>query len=306
VIRIMGRQVRIRPLLCSFLLFTALYTLVPSALERISALAADTRTALQRVRSLSPAERKLAAYGDRTRFGYGYVKDILEGIPDKEVAPATRYSDYGRHPEILLSALRNRLDNRLLIGIDLSDQDLAESLIASTKQPCGPDSINRPAVTGRHPKLSLCFTFQTGEDCDLLTRLVVRLERPLLPDNLLQAELISSPLDSRSLGEWTGPSRGANSIEVKLPKPLRDFSIGRGATDFIVRLSTSNDTAAEMRKLVGLDIYGVRVNVSDYIILNRDRKCFAAVQRSFLKKLQSRNDSRWLTYLKGITNVRSD
>jgi hypothetical protein len=93
---------------------------------------------------------------------------------------------------------------------------------------------------------------------------------------------------------------------VKLPKPLRDFSIGRGATDFIVRLSTSNDTAAEMRKLVGLDIYGVRVNVSDYIILNRDRKCFAAVQRSFLKELQSRNDSRWLTYLKGITNVRSD
>jgi len=99
VIGIMGRHVRIRPLLCSFLLFTALYTLVPSALERISALAADTRTALQCVRSLSPAERKLAAYGDRTRFGYGYVKDILEGIPDKEVAPATRYSDYGRHPK---------------------------------------------------------------------------------------------------------------------------------------------------------------------------------------------------------------
>jgi hypothetical protein len=251
---------------------------------------------LESLCTVAPEQRKRLAYGDRTDLGYGYVEEIVAGLPDPEHFPVTRYRDFTRNLHLLLPGHRRRIDSRMLIGIDLTDSDLREQTIAAARPLAG-------AISGAGQAASI-WTFQTGDDFDTLTGIRLRFartERGLSP--ALQIRLLASPRRPDILGAWSAPP-GTPDAQGWWTVPLRlqPFSFGRGRTDFALEIEAATDDGVPP-KIEAVEIRGVKVDLADYRVVHRDGGCWTALRSDFLEELHASGRSDWQQYLRNLAQV---
>jgi hypothetical protein len=235
-------------------------------------------------------ERRRAAYGDRTKLGYGYVQEMLSGLPDPELFPITRYRDFTRNLHLLLPGSRRRIDSRMLIGIELSTSDFQEGTIAHARLPRA--SGDRAAQSGS-------WAFRTLDDYDTLTGFRLRFAGD--PPESVQLTLQESPHSRKILGSWTfRPAHSAAGDAWIISARLKPFSFGRGATDFVLQIRTTpTDKAAP--EIVGVEVVGIKVDLANYQIVQREGGCFTAFRKDFLNEMQVSRDAAWRRYLQGLS-----
>ena len=246
-----------------------------------------------------PLERiKINEYGDCNGIGYVYIKKIVNSIPDPRMFPVVRYYNYSLFPHVLFSDSRIYYDDRILIGIDLGEDATHEEVISQAALKSV--DINPPAST---------WAFQTVLDYDLLTGFVFHINKDLSnqPQNI-EITLYNSAQNFVEIGHWaTLIPAGQVSYTYKLEKPINHFSFGRGATDFIVKISSLNISDPSLIQIDNFKILGVKVDLSNYTIFNEDfghnKRCFAAIKNSFFQEIQNSDSAEWKKYLKEVSNV---
>jgi len=244
-------------------------------------------------------DRKINSYGNCNNFGYGYLKKIVDKLPDANIFPDARYKDYQKFVFLLFPGYRNKIDTRLKAGIDLDKEDIRETLITTAV-------LEKREITKK--KELNRWTFQTVNDYDLLTGFRIYFEKPFLsPEQNISINLIHSVNDNRSLGNWAFKSIiNQKVLTYHLPKPIPNFSFSRGATDFILEIENISKDNTALQKINKIEILGVKVDLSGYTIINREQKCLTAVKTSFLKKVKKEGPESWRKYFREITNVRSN
>ena len=139
-------------------------------------------------------ELRVAECGDRNGDGYGYVRDILAGIPDDRFFPFTRYANYTRGVRLVFPGFGNRIDRRMIVGIDLQDAEMAEGLVAEAI-PVRPSKPTTSPVS--------IWAFQTIDDYDQMTAIVFLLqERRPTTQHEVRVTLVDSPKNPKELGSW--------------------------------------------------------------------------------------------------------
>ncbi len=265
------------------------------AMRQLWSLLRAARTDTAALLHQAPGRIMPFVYGNCRDTGYGYLDTIVPSIPDPLMFPVVRYPGGIGFPQALFPDARTRYDDRLLVGIDLDPDITQQSTITSA-------ALQQPGADGA-PSI---WTFHTDLDYDLLTGFVLQLANSdPAAARVVEISLYDSPLSQVRLGEWTASiPAGQASYSYELPVPLSNFSHGRGATDFAVRISLKGAAAPQ---LSGLEIPGVRLDLSGYTVFNRDRsrggRCFAAIKNSFLKEINTNDLVAWKTYLRKLSNV---
>ena len=240
-------------------------------------------------------QRRLKVYGDCDGRGYGYVRRVLDGFPDQDSIPVVRYPDWDRHVELVLPSGRLRKDDRLVIGIELTETDMQETQVASAKL----------QTAERHDDGSVTstWTFETHVDFEQMTGLVFAFASyPVTHAMVMKAVLQYAPYDTRVVGEWEVevPKGQPDSLIVHLPRAVGRFSINRGDTSFVLKLGVRGVSAEAVPSPVGIDVLGVKVALADYVVIHREQNCFTAIQRRFLNEIQRAPAHPWSRYLERL------
>jgi hypothetical protein len=109
-----------------------------------------------------------------------------------------------------------------------------------------------------------------------------------------RVELIAGPHDPSILaaGRISATSEARGRLEFR-PMPIRRFSMGRGDTPFLISVAGVTPK--------NIEVLGIRNDLSEYEILNREGDCFVAVRKKDLSGLLSGQDrERWLAYFKRL------
>jgi hypothetical protein len=244
-------------------------------------------------------ERKIHKYGDRDNIGYGYLRAVLNGIPDPHLFPVTRYQDFTRNAHLLFPELVTHIDDRLLVGIDLKSGDLTENDMA----------VATPVVRSIQPgRTTMLWTFATENDYDLMTGVTLSFPPPLAASPLsIRMTLFPSRLSRSPLGSWTlDRIPPAYHLSYKLAPPLRRFSFSRGSTPFALELEILTQDGTSAVQASSVTIVGVKVDLSDYTIVHRDGRCLTAVKTTFLTGSESHGTRSWRTYFETLSNVGAE
>ncbi|MCM8786997.1 MAG: hypothetical protein NC935_02970 [Candidatus Omnitrophica bacterium] len=245
-------------------------------------------------------DRKNIYYGYCNNFGYGYVKEIVSKIPEKGIIPEIRYKDYQKFIDLFLPLSRYKKDDRLKIGINLSDNDIKES------------KITEAFLIGKHNmdgKEETVWKFNTENDYDIMTGIKLSLEKndnikPLIVK--FKITLYPSIYETTPLNHWVIENIPFSSILIyRFPKPIINFSYNRGCVDFILKIEYPSGNKKDI-KINSVEILGVKVDIKDYKIINRKEKCFTAIKKTFYKKILEEKISPWILFLKEINNVRDN
>jgi len=242
---------------------------------------------------------KLKNFGDCGNIGYGYLEKIVSPIPEPAIFPTVRYRNYNRFPHILFADSRTQYDERLLVGIGLDENATQE--VEITQAQLKSAESNPPRLT---------WTFRTGDDYDLLTGMVINFESDPTPQlQTLLVTLYESPVNFVVIGQWdVAVSERQRSIIYSNKDLIRNFSHNRGATDFILKIESTDN--APLPNINSVILLGVKVDISDYTVFNRDLehggRCFAAIKNSFLNEIDMNNDVKWQEYLNEVSNVSPD
>jgi len=244
-------------------------------------------------------EINLSNYGDCNGTGYGYIGKIVPLIPDPNIFPVVRYKHYNTFPHVLFSDSRTQYDDKILIGIDLDEDALQETLISQAAL----------VSTETNPSKST-WTFQTVNDYDLLTGFVFNFKNDLpLQTQSLELTLYDSAINYVEIGQWitTLPNNQKPFFAYYLEKPINHFSFGRGATSFIIVIKNMSINDSSSTQISNIGILGVKVDVSNYTIFHKDydhdERCFAAIKNSFLQEIQDNNLTSWKNYLDKVFNA---
>lgn len=232
-------------------------------------------------------DRKIIEYGDRDKNGYGYIKYILEGIPENDYFPTTRYINSTRAVNLIYLGYRNKIDDRILVGIDIPEKDLRETFIS--------------VASVASPSINSSWLFKTQSDYDEMTSIKLFHETPAKNTSKLNINLLHSTKNPKILSSFTIPvDKNSLSTIYRLPNPVKKFSFGRGATDFVLEIKSNENLIVQK-----IEIYGVKISLSNYKIINKDKSSFTAIKNDFLSKIYSMNLTDWQTYIKRISNVTS-
>jgi hypothetical protein len=268
------------------------YQLVPGAWAAYSA-SSERAVALGRAVANSTFERRrMKAYGDCGNMGYGYVTDILHSYPRTDSRPIIRYEDYDRPLQLLLPGWRTKVDESVLIGIGISEDDFQERPIANAQR--------RHASQQNGTTLSR-WTFQTAQDYELMSRVALSFApHPLPLARAVELTLIESPTRNNVLGSWIiqAPAGQSEPYSFVLPSPLRNFSKTRGATDFIFVAKETGESALE-----SIQVFGAKVDGAGFITVSRRKNCFVAVQQALLSRARSNPHDPWAHFIETVRNV---
>lgn len=268
------------------------YQLLPGAWAAYSS---STERAVALGRSLAGAsfeERRLEAYGDCGKMGYGYVASILHSYPRTDSLPLIRYDDYDRPLGLLLPGWRTNVDESVLIGIGISERDFQERLAAHAQ---------RRQVSGENGTTLSRWTFQTVKDYQLMSRVELLFgPHPLAAARAIELTLIESPTRSNLLGSWSiqVPAGQSGPYSFVLPSPVRNFSKTRGTTDFILLVKETGESSLE-----NIRVYGAKVDGAGFITVSRHETCFVAVQRELLSRVHSNPHDPWAHFIEAVRNV---
>ncbi|MBI3306667.1 MAG: hypothetical protein HYZ84_02515 [Candidatus Omnitrophica bacterium] len=235
-------------------------------------------------------DRYLLAYGDTTGLGYGYIRQIVDSIPDPDFFPVIRYQNYSHHIHLVLPGHRHTTDGRILIGIDIPDQDIKKNIIANAQR------INQTA-----DKTISLWTFVTGYDYESLTGFYLRLQPH--QDNVphpLKISLIDSE-GQKNLGEWTWDAANNQSeIYLELPQPLSGFSFNHGATPFLVKIKDLPGEGNPPLTFEEVNIEAVKIDLSSYTLLHHRGSSFTAVRTDFMDQIMRDGPEPWRQYLHSL------
>jgi hypothetical protein len=215
---------------------------------------------------------------------------MLAGLPDPELFPITRYRDFTRNLHLLLPGSRRWIDSRMLIGIELSASNFQEVTIAHARLTRA--AADRAAQPGD-------WAFHTADDYDTLTGFRLRFAGD--PPDSVQFTLRESPHSHKILGSWTSRAAPLAAGDAwTFPVRLKPFSFGRGATDFVLQIQTT-PTDKAVPEIVGVEVVGIKVDLADYQIVQREAGCFTAFRKDFLSEMQVSRDVAWRRYLKNLS-----
>lgn len=257
-----------------------LVTVLAMQLPRLAATVSDQVGATSRdvavILRADREERKLLTYGDRDRWGYGYLEEVVERLPDDGSVPVIRTGPGRRAVGDLLPGYRRRLDRRLIVGIGVGEDEMRPAAVARATPVPG-----RPAE----------WTFTTGRDCDLLVG--VRIEArgaPFPAGTTVNVSVFPEPTADRGIGQWQARTPVSTaSIEACPDEPLQAVSIHRGATPFLLRI----DVPGGAPPIGSVLVVGQRVDLRHFRIVHRSGACWTAVEESFLASLRARHPPEW-------------
>jgi hypothetical protein len=253
------------------------------------------RRAFELGRSLASGsfeERRLKAYGDCGNMGYGYVTGILHSYPRSDSLPIIKYADFDRPLNLLLPGWRTQVDENVLIGIGISEQDFQE---------CPISDAQRRDVSRKDGKTLSRWTFQTALDYQLMSRVDLFFgSRTPRTARTVALSLIESPTRNNVLGSWIiqVPPGQPEPYSFVLPSPVRDFSQTRGATDFIFLAEEAGESSLE-----NIRVYGSKVDGTGFVTVGRRESCFVAVQQELLSRIRGNPDDSWALFIEKVRNV---
>ncbi len=259
----------------------------PLAWERGQRAVAILPGAVRALATTTPEERRLASYGDRDRLGYGYISRMMTGFPDPEAAPVVRIPEDDPRPMALLAGIRSRHEDRVLIAIGVSDADIRERVIARADR-----------------RADGTWAFRTVTDFETLT--AFRFSIASTSPARMPVVLRHSPQHPRhTIGEWEVPVpvHRDDVVEFRLANPVRRFSLGRGATPFLLEISGIDRGQTSAAPVSAIDVLGVKIDMSPYEVVNREPNCLTAIRRDFLSEIRGRPGHPWARYVESISNV---
>lgn len=221
---------------------------------------------LKQILFTSEEQRKGRLYES---FGYTYIKEVISQLPEPWIFPVTRYVNYTHVIDAFLPIHVVRIDPRVLIGINIPDVDTKEAFIASAQLRDG------------------YWAFHTTNDYDTLTVFRVVFDA-YNESSKIQVILYSDTSLKTILGTWE-----INGDRLQLPEPLHHFSFTRGSRDFILKFTPSTH-------IVRVDVYGIKVDLTNYEVAHRQENNFTAIEKSFLARMRKDQNAEWLTFLNNL------
>jgi hypothetical protein len=243
---------------------------------------------------------KINQYGECNAIGYGYIKKIVSTIPDTNLFPVVRYSTYNLFPFVLFPDSRLGNDDKILIGIDFGPEATDEAVITHAKQ----SSVNSNASKSQ-------WIFHTTLDYEILTGFSFSFKNIVpLQEQTLNVTLYDSEMNFVEIGHWVIPlsNQQKSPLLFNLEKPIRNFSINRGSTDFILVIESTGINNSPAIEIADISVLGIKIDLSDYMIFHRgqahNERCFAAIKKSFYQEIYDNNLVEWKKYLEVVANVR--
>jgi hypothetical protein len=285
----------LKPVAAGIVVAWTAWMLVPAAWEQQTRLAASAKSSWADISAASFAERQIRGYGDCNNLGYGYFMRVQALLPDPGALPDVRYPDWDRGLTVVLPKTYSKDEPRVLIGIGLSEASLQEEHI-------GGSSLRETHESDGFVEQT--WTFQTGTNFDLMTALRLDFERyPIERDEVVEVTLIESRLSPRELGHWSVqvPAGTKDGIYLPLPKPIANFSIGRGGTDFVYRTRRPAGGIALHQPRT----YGQRINAPGFHIVGRSGTgCVTAVAPELLAEATRAPAGPWARFIAAVKDVR--
>jgi len=241
-------------------------------------LAGETVTAGRRLVTETSEQRRLDAYGDCGARGYGYLTRVLTRFPEPDAVPLVRYHGYDRFGALVLPFERTRTEDRVLVGVNLRPEDLAEQTLEC-----------RPAAGDP----SSCIT-RADEDVDTLAGFRVAVgQSPAPGPSEIAVTLYDTPRRYRVLGRWTWPlaAGSVGQIALKLDRPLTPFSVHNRSIGFLVETAGAS--------IARLDLLVRPVDARGYVVVHERNGCTTSVRQDLLTEARSLNGP-WRAWLDSI------
>ncbi len=243
---------------------------------------------LKQIMQTSEGQRKGRVYAS---YGYDYITYITSIIPEPWIFPVTRYINYTHNIDILLPVNSRTIDRRVLIGIDIPDEDMKEAVI-TTAHRLVKQSDGRVAY----------WTFNTIQDYDTLTgfHFLMNDASSVLPTKIT---LFKNSSETEILGSWMfEPDKNEKDQTVyTLPVRLKNFSFNRGSEDFVIKLEQPEYTSTNMfSNIEYIGVNGVKVDLGDYQIVHRSGRNFTALTHDFLHTIEKDDMKAWKQFLSEV------
>jgi hypothetical protein len=246
-------------------------------------LAAETAGAIRRLILETPEQRRLDTYGECGARGYGYLNRVVEHLPDPHAVPLVRYHGVNRFGDLALPFERDRVDARVLVGINLRDQDVQEQPLGGRRLASSPGSSS--------------WIVRPDTDLDALVgfRVTVR-AAPAREPQSLRLVLFDSPLRGRQLGRWDvpiAPGAADGQMSVDAAASAQAFSFHNLSVGFVVDVTGP--------PLSALDLLVIPVDTRRYSRVHTDGGCTTFVRADLLADVRApRGPWRdWLDSLRG-------
>ncbi len=268
--------------------------LTPQLFSQVYTLGTHLAKDLPHLLSTTEEQRRLEAYGDKNIMGYGYLKKVLEGIPDPYLFPLVKYQYYGMHANVVLPGNRNALDKRILVGIDLLPQDVSETIVSRARR-VSEKYLGTSLVTG--------WGFITQWEYDLLTGALVYFKEPLPAKQSFKAIMLNSPSDHTQIGDWSWQNVPLkNPVKLTFDKPLKEV-YGRGSLPFAFVLENRGSETDATAQVTQVEMLGVKAQIHGYTMIHEEGRCFMAIEDSFFNEILEKGPEEWRAYLRKITNL---
>lgn len=245
------------------------------------------------LRSTTLEQRRGAAYGYCEPMGYGYLAEVLRGFPDPAARPAIRYRNWDEKVEWLLPDRRDRVDERVLVGVGITQRDFAPSVVGMARR-----RDTRAADGGLVDR----FPFRTGRDVEVLGGFVFQIAEAVPRAAELGVTLFASAVDPRALAEWTVPIPPGYQGDLfhELPVPIRRFSVNRGSTEFVLQVRRPEGVPAA-RAVAAI---GSRLDGEGLVIVAAAGDCLTAVRRDLLDEMRRHPAGAWARFAEGLPGAR--
>jgi hypothetical protein len=194
-----------------------------------------------------------------TQYGYDYVRQIFEKLPDKKIVPTVRYKDYWRDVYLLFPEKYASLTSDIMIAIDVTAKDFVQQPIA------------------RLSAHQSDWQFSTIYDYDSLDGFSFSINRCDQDQMSVQVKVFSTLQNKTELKleefDFTC-TLGVQSLIFNTP--LKQFSFGRGATPYRVAFSPSlNQTNVDT-----ITALGTKIDIGDYSEINRYKNNYVFIKKS--------------------------
>jgi len=274
------------------ILFLCAALLMPRMGAALSELLRPFPQDLSLLRRTHSEQRREMAYGDRNIMGYKYLRDSLAGVPELHFFPVARYRHYGMNANVIFDGLRTQVDDRMLVGIDLLQQDFVENHISQAK-----------LISKRLQGVAevTFWAFLTNFDYDEMTRVDLVYDKAQdQSDHAVRLTLLKSPQDREEIASWQWPLlKAGGKLDLRLDPPVKPFSFMRGSMPFMLVVET---IGAQNRpvSVAGVAVSGVKVQLREYTLLDHDTNSFVAVKTSFLEQVNSSGPDAWRVYFESF------
>jgi len=231
-------------------------------------LTTETIAAARRLILETPEERRQETYGVCGARGYGYLNRVIQRLPDPHAVPLMRYHGYDRFGALALPFERHRVDERILIGINLRDQDVAEQSIACRRLTENGDSSS--------------WIVRADADIDALVGFRFEL-RPAqaVTSTRIGLVLYDTPQRRRQLAHWQVPitAGAAGPLTVHPDAMVAPFSVHNRSIGFLLEVTG--------HPLAALDLLVIPVDMRRYVRVHTDGGCTTSVRADLLPEVRA-------------------